>query len=326
MIKNVVQRILAKNFRSAFFYSAVQGAVQQCVSELYRFDAVATRLNDAPTFTLSVTKFVKDEIEKASLEKVKMEKEFDKLAEVVREKSTKVEDESWRKRRALLDSHALRRIFLTTGSTVQRSTVHGPLWRSQVFATMKAVAKRGRRSAIKVITITAPQHLQRASENTPHPAWVFWYQSTRGARKPSTIALTVSSENLRDKAMMWCHRWRICKNVVVQMKDREPNDKYFILVINFFTEFMETCGSPCTHEGTAVWLLVEYMNGPFLSAVKARLNLSSNDAKRYEDIKTTYGKVMSHLLRWYATGTVIEEAGERIQKFKQDSLTPWYFL
>lgn len=47
---------------------------------------------DAPAFSVHVTKFIKEEIEKGSLDKAELDKRFNKTAEAVDEKKIKVED------------------------------------------------------------------------------------------------------------------------------------------------------------------------------------------------------------------------------------------
>lgn len=56
-------------------------------------DAAATKLIDAPSFSVPVAEFIKHEIEKKSVDKSKMEKRFVKLAKAFEEQKIKIEDE-----------------------------------------------------------------------------------------------------------------------------------------------------------------------------------------------------------------------------------------
>lgn len=83
VIQTALSRALAKNVRSATFYSVVQEAVHECLAESKSVAAVTTRVIDAPAFTVLVDKLAKHEVEKGSSHKTKMEKRFDKLVEAV---------------------------------------------------------------------------------------------------------------------------------------------------------------------------------------------------------------------------------------------------
>lgn len=65
--------------------------VHNFVPEPSGADAVATKLADAPSFTVPVDKFVKHDVKKNSLDEAKMEKRFVKLADAAEEKKIKVE-------------------------------------------------------------------------------------------------------------------------------------------------------------------------------------------------------------------------------------------
>lgn len=93
MIQTVVTRALAKGFRSAGFYSEVANAVHNCVSEPPSVDVVSAKLVDSHSFTVPPETFVKQEVEKNSLDKSKMERRFVKIGEVVEEKNNKVENQ-----------------------------------------------------------------------------------------------------------------------------------------------------------------------------------------------------------------------------------------
>lgn len=94
------------------------------------------------------------------------------------------------------------------------------------------------------------------------------------------------------------------KNVAVQMSDQAFNGKYLISVIKFSTGFKRAGDSLRTYGGAAVWLFREFVNIPALSAIEARLTLSSNEAYRLERIIIDYAVVVYHLLRRYATDAV----------------------
>lgn len=68
------------------------------------------------------------------------------------------------------------------------------------------------------------------------------------------------------------------------------------------------------------------MNGLALATVKSRFTFSSNDANRHEETIKIYAKVVSHILRQYATDAVIARADEKIRNLKQGSSTMWDFF
>lgn len=59
---------------------------------LHIVGAVMTRTIGASKITVSSARFIKDEIEKGSLEKAKMNEHYSQLAEEVHEKNSKAED------------------------------------------------------------------------------------------------------------------------------------------------------------------------------------------------------------------------------------------
>lgn len=67
------------------------------------------------------------------------------------------------------------------------------------------------------------------------------------------------------------------------------------------------------------------MDGPAVTAIKRQLTFPSNDGNRHEGTNTIYVEVMNHVLRRYATGTVIARAYEKIRNFKQRTITLWVF-
>lgn len=82
-------RAMTKGFRSAVFYLAVKETVHKRVPKPLTVDVVYTRLVDAISFTISVAEFVKHEVEKKFLEKIKTEKRFVKQAKAVEKKRSK---------------------------------------------------------------------------------------------------------------------------------------------------------------------------------------------------------------------------------------------
>lgn len=83
VIQAVVNKALTENFRGAMFYSPVEKALHNCVSEPLSIGAVAIGLVDALSLTIPVAKFFKHEVE--------IEEMFVKLAEAVQEKRIKIE-------------------------------------------------------------------------------------------------------------------------------------------------------------------------------------------------------------------------------------------
>lgn len=86
----MVKRALAKGFRSAAVYSAVEEGAHNCVPELPRVDSVETRFVNVLSFTTTVARLVSHKVKKNSLDNVKMDKWFVMLAEAAEEKNNKV--------------------------------------------------------------------------------------------------------------------------------------------------------------------------------------------------------------------------------------------
>lgn len=104
------------------------------------------------------------------------------------------------------------------------------------------------------------------------------------------------------------------------MKDQVLDEQYLNSVIHVLTEFKRACDSSGIYDGGAVWLFKRFINGPALAAIKARLPLSSNDAKRHKGTIMTYTVFVKNLLRQYATCIVIARADGNIQSFKEGLL------
>lgn len=54
------------------------------------------------------------------------------------------------------------------------------------------------------------------------------------------------------------------------MKDQVLDGKYPNSVINVLTEIKQTRYSSPNHKGAAVWLFIQFMNGPSVAAIKER--------------------------------------------------------
>lgn len=91
MIQTVNSRAQAKGFRSTALYSVVNEAVHKSVPKSPTVDAVATKLVDGPS-KVPIAKFVKREVEKNSLDKAMMERQFVKFAKAAEEKKSKAEN------------------------------------------------------------------------------------------------------------------------------------------------------------------------------------------------------------------------------------------
>lgn len=70
----------------------VEQAIHRCVAKPHIVDAVAMRSIDAPAFIVPVARFIKQMVEKGSLQKVKMKERFNKLAIAVEEKKSEAKD------------------------------------------------------------------------------------------------------------------------------------------------------------------------------------------------------------------------------------------
>lgn len=67
------------------------------------------------------------------------------------------------------------------------------------------------------------------------------------------------------------------------------------------------------------------MTGAALSAIKAWLSLSSNDANKHKGAITSYGGVVNHLLGRYPIEAVIAKDFEGVHNFRDCLFTPWDF-
>lgn len=65
-------------------------------------------------------------------------------------------------------------------------------------------------------------------------------------------------------------------------------------------------------KGTAIWLFSRFTNRHALGAIKARLTMFSNNAKRHEGTIIAYAKVVNKLIRPYVTDAIIAKADEVI--------------
>lgn len=88
----MVSRAPAEGFRSAAFYSAVEDAILVCVPVPPSVDPVSANVVSAFFFMVPLDKFVKDMVEKNSVDFAKMELQLVKLAEAAKEKKSRVED------------------------------------------------------------------------------------------------------------------------------------------------------------------------------------------------------------------------------------------
>lgn len=107
---------------------------------------------------------------------------------------------------------------------------------------------------------------------------------------------------------------KMCNNVAVQMNNQTYDGQDLISFINLLTEIMRACDSSQIHEGTAIWLFIEFMSGPTPTAIKARLTFTSNDADWQKGTIATYPMVVNHLLMRYATNAVIANAQWELTK------------
>lgn len=86
------------------------------------------------------------------------------------------------------------------------------------------------------------------------------------------------------------------KKVAVQIKDQTFNGKDHISVIRYSTGFKRACDTSRIHGGSFDFLFKDFMTGPALVFNKVRLDLLSYDTNSGESTKTTYDRVMNHLL------------------------------
>lgn len=74
VIQMAVSRSVAKSFQFVALQTTVEQDVHSSLAEAHILDAVKTRMIGASAFTVSVSRTMKHEVEKGSLEKAKLEK------------------------------------------------------------------------------------------------------------------------------------------------------------------------------------------------------------------------------------------------------------
>lgn len=72
LMRMVVNRSVSETFQSSSFQRVVEEAVSKCPLEPYVANDVTTNTIELQTFKLLVTKFVKNEIERRSIQKAKL--------------------------------------------------------------------------------------------------------------------------------------------------------------------------------------------------------------------------------------------------------------
>lgn len=123
MIQKVISIDLANALQSIAFYSAVEETDHKCVREHPSVDPVVTNLVDAPSFTVPVAKFVKQEVDKKPLKWAMMDEQFVKPAEKVDEKKIMIGDGVPTKRIDPFEPQAHRGTYSMTKELIQRRTV-----------------------------------------------------------------------------------------------------------------------------------------------------------------------------------------------------------
>lgn len=106
------------------------------------------------------------------------------------------------------------------------------------------------------------------------------------------------------------------------MKEQKFNGKDSISVIYSLTKFKRACHSSPISKDAAVWLFQIFMTGPAFAGIKARFTLSHNDAKKHEGTITSYDRVMSYMVRWYGTDSVVTNDKENFRNYEQGLLAP----
>lgn len=201
VIRIVGKQSVAKAFRSFASQSTVKRAAQKCLAKPHNAYAMATRTIDLLALTVSVAKLVKNEVEKRTVEKAEVRR-----SEIYRiwkfwETRQKRETSSSHRTRTRRDPLFLRRAYPATKRRIQRRTVSWHLRMVRISAVMIAFDKRRGAVAVVAADITARQHFWYLSEIVPSPDSKFWYRSSRGTRRPLSIALIVSFTGIRGMIM-----------------------------------------------------------------------------------------------------------------------------
>lgn len=96
------------------------------------------------------------------------------------------------------------------------------------------------------------------------------------------------------------------------MKDQAIRGKYSIFMINNLPESKRACDSSWTFEGPAVSLFKTFVKGTALADIWRRVTLSSYDSNDHESRITSYLRIVSKRLGYYAYDPVVTKSDDKI--------------
>lgn len=160
VIQTVVSQSVHKAFQRSALQAAVKRAVKKCSAELHVFKDVAINTIDASPITVPVATFVKNGIEKRSLENAEMNQYRNVSSKEVVALVKKRRTHSRHRKRTLQSIQVPQQNFLTIKRQIRRRIVPSLLRIGRIHAVISTVATRRGICAIKAVIITASQHLR----------------------------------------------------------------------------------------------------------------------------------------------------------------------
>lgn len=201
-------------------------------------------------------------------------------------------------------------------NTDPKPTVRRRSRTSWIAAITKIITGMGRGGAIKATVTIASHHPRCVSDQIQSSALSSSFPLMRGAARQRIISHTAGFTRLRCNDSIASEMLMMRKEVAVQINEQAFSEKYPNSVINYLTELKRVYSSSQNHKGTTVLIFRDFMTSPALTAVKARLDLSSNDANKREGTITSYAEMVKHVMMRYTVDVVIAKADEEVPSFK----------
>lgn len=321
MSSTVVIRVVHKALQSSTFRGVVEWAILKHLAEPHVANEVATSRIDLPAITVAVSKLYKSCFEKRSLKKAEAEQYWIvSIKSILGRKKNAAEVFSPRKRNLMTspspDTHVRR--YETSPKAFSNFTCSDE---SDVGRHERRHQERGDRRLRSTRYYRSPTFLASTRNSSLSSLEV---PVSVNERYQKTVdyhfyRFIDKSRFYDDEAASWVQNMR--EKVSVQMTDKAFNGMDCISVINFLTEFKQTCDSSRTHESASVWILQEIMNCPSPAAIKAQFTMSSNDGNSHAGTISTYAEALHHQLNRYASDAVFTKTDDKIHNFRQALLT-----
>lgn len=150
---------------------------------------------------------------------------------------------------------------------------------------------------------------------------MYWYQSTRGTRRPLTIAPIDWSTSLNSTMLRKHPRFRR-REKGCRSKERPSIERTGFKFCHYSFECVQASLRRLVNSWWSRSLPFNaFISGPDFVAIKTHLTSAANSVICHKGAITTYVAVDSHQLRRFATDSVISKCNEMIHSFWQRSLT-----